>query len=90
MSDEVAVSHCHLSIAGSEIEPRSGAAVVEIAEAARRGVPHYYLGYWVEGARTMEYKADYRPHEVLRDGVWKRDDPGPDADANGRSDDVPN
>ena len=32
MSNEVAVSHCHLSIAGSEIEPRSGAAVVEIAE----------------------------------------------------------
>lgn len=60
--------------------------LVEIAEAARRGVPHYYLGYWVEGARTMHYKADYRPHEVLRDGVWRRAEHGLCADASDRAD----
>ncbi|MBL9077781.1 MAG: arginyltransferase [Planctomycetes bacterium] len=43
----------------------------EIAWTHARGVPHYHLGYWVEGAATMHYKADYRPHELLRDGVWR-------------------
>lgn len=42
----------------------------EIAWTRARGASHYHLGYWIEGAATMRYKADYRPHEVLRDGVW--------------------
>jgi arginine-tRNA-protein transferase len=64
--------------------------LVEIAEAARRGVPHYYLGFWVEGAATMHYKADYRPHELLVDGVWIRDERRHDAAATDGSDNVPN
>ncbi len=43
----------------------------EIEWTKQRGVPHYYLGYWVEGAPTMQYKANYRPHELLRDGRWQ-------------------
>jgi arginine-tRNA-protein transferase len=43
-----------------------------LREARRRGVAHVYLGYYVAGARTMEYKAGYRPCEVLReDGSWE-------------------
>jgi len=64
--------------------------LAEIDEARRRGVPHFYLGYWVEGAPTMQYKADYRPHEVLRGGVWIRDDEAPGAVATDDSDNVPN
>lgn len=45
--------------------------LAEIDWTRRIGVPHYYLGYWIEGARTMHYKADYGPHEVLRDGRWQ-------------------
>ena len=43
----------------------------EIEWTRRRGIPHYHLGYWIEEARTMRYKANYRPHEVLRDGAWR-------------------
>jgi arginine-tRNA-protein transferase len=44
----------------------------EIESAARLGIPYYYLGYWVDGCAAMEYKADYRPAEVLHpDGVWR-------------------
>ena len=46
----------------------------EIARCRELGVPHYYLGYWVRGAATMEYKANYRPHELLIGGRWVRPD----------------
>lgn len=47
-------------------------ALREIAAAKRLGIPHYYLGYWVKGCGSMEYKAAFRPAEILgRDGVWR-------------------
>jgi arginine-tRNA-protein transferase len=51
------------------------AALVEIETAAGRNIPYYYLGYWVDGCPAMQYKANFRPNEVLcPDGVWR---PGP-------------
>jgi arginine-tRNA-protein transferase len=46
--------------------------VLSLLDAARtRGVPHVYLGYYVAGCRSLEYKARFRPHEILRpDGRW--------------------
>lgn len=42
-----------------------------VAAARQRGVPHVYLGYYVEGCRSLEYKARFRPHEILgADGAW--------------------
>lgn len=47
-------------------------ALWEIGLARRLGIPHYYLGYWVSGCAAMEYKADFRPCELLgTDGVWR-------------------
>jgi arginine-tRNA-protein transferase len=47
-------------------------ALYEIEEARRMGIPHYYLGYWVDGCPTMHYKNAFRPNEVLHpDGVWR-------------------
>jgi arginine-tRNA-protein transferase len=40
-------------------------------EAARRGLSHIYLGYFVAGCRSLEYKANFRPNEVLAPGgAW--------------------
>ena len=42
-----------------------------IRGAAGWGIPHVYLGYYVEGCRSLEYKARFRPNEVLDpDGEW--------------------
>ena len=37
----------------------------EIELARSLDVPWYYLGYWINGCPTMDYKSLYRPHELL-------------------------
>lgn len=39
------------------------------------GIPYYYLGFWIDGSKTMNYKATYRPHELLTDSGWQRPSP---------------
>ena len=42
-----------------------------IARARELNLPYVYLGYYVEGCRSLEYKARFRPNEILRaDGAW--------------------
>jgi arginine-tRNA-protein transferase len=42
----------------------------QIEQTRQLGLPHLYLGYWIEQSQKMAYKADFRPHQVLIDGVW--------------------
>jgi arginine-tRNA-protein transferase len=43
-----------------------------IEEAVRRGLPYVYLGYFVEGCRSMAYKARFAPNEVRgANGRWQ-------------------
>ena len=47
-------------------------ALYELEQAGLLGIPYYYLGYWIPGCGTMEYKSSFRPNEVLHpDGVWR-------------------
>jgi arginine-tRNA-protein transferase len=43
-----------------------------IARARRMGLPHVYLGYWVEGSRKMDYKGRFLPQERLMPSGWIR------------------
>ncbi len=43
-----------------------------IEEALRRGLPYDYLGYWVEGCGSMEYKTHFVPNQIRHpDGTWR-------------------
>jgi len=33
-------------------------------------LPWLYLGYWIGQSRKMAYKTQYRPHQLLLNGVW--------------------
>jgi leucyl-tRNA---protein transferase len=40
-------------------------------DAIRHGLPYVYLGYFVAGCRSLAYKANFRPNQVLHpDGRW--------------------
>jgi len=50
-------------------------ALWEIEYAREQGMDHYYLGYFVRACASMNYKARFRPNEVLRDYEhWTRPD----------------
>jgi arginine-tRNA-protein transferase len=43
-----------------------------IARAHAAGLPHVYLGYWVNGSRKMNYKVRFTPQEHLGPKGWER------------------
>ena len=43
-----------------------------IQRARAAGLPHVYLGYWVNGSRKMNYKIRFQPQEHLGPKGWER------------------
>jgi arginine-tRNA-protein transferase len=51
-----------------------GAFVIldHLVQAKLTRLPYVYLGYWVQGSPKMDYKARFRPLELLKPGGWVR------------------
>ena len=47
------------------------AILLLIDEAARLGLNHLYLGYWIKDCKKMQYKGEYKPAEGFIDGHWR-------------------
>ncbi len=58
------------------------AVVSELLQAQRDGLEHLYLGYWVSGSETMEYKRNFQPLQRF-DGHFWRPFTTDDADSDG-------
>jgi len=43
-------------------------------------LPYVYLGYWVQGSPKMDYKARYKPLEILEPSGWQVLNLSPDGD----------
>ena len=41
-----------------------------VAHALETGRDHVYLGYWIAGSETMDYKGNFRPLQTLTDDGW--------------------
>ena len=46
-----------------------------IQQARAAGYQHVYLGYWIPGSEKMDYKASFRPLELLLGGEWRLYEP---------------
>lgn len=43
-----------------------------LERAAQLGLPYVYLGYFVEGCRSLEYKANFKPNQIFgTNGKWR-------------------
>ena len=72
MSDGLSMVYSYFS---PEFEDRSlGTFMIldHIARARAAGLPHVYLGYWVNGSRKMNYKVRFTPQEHLGPKGWER------------------
>ncbi len=71
-----------LSMVYSFFDPDEGnrslgayAILDHIQQARAAGFSHLYLGYWIPGSEKMEYKAAFRPLEILMGGEWRAYEP---------------
>ncbi len=52
--------------------PGTFAVLYQIELCRTADLPFVYLGYWIQNCGKMNYKARYRPLELLQGGAWQR------------------
>jgi leucyl-tRNA---protein transferase len=72
LPEALSAIYCYYDPAEGARSPGTFNILSLLASARERGLPHVYLGYYVAGCRSLEYKRRFRPNEVLRpDGAWE-------------------
>jgi arginine-tRNA-protein transferase len=72
LSDGLSMVYSYYDMAQSDRSLGTFMILEHIERARRMGLPHVYLGYWVDGSRKMVYKARFLPQERLGMQGWER------------------
>lgn len=71
-SDSLSAVYCYYDPRYSRWSPGVFSILKQIELCREWGLRHLYLGLYVAGSRTMEYKSFYLPHERLINGAWRK------------------
>jgi leucyl-tRNA---protein transferase len=74
MADALSTVYFYFDPDFARFSPGTYSALYEIDLAQRWGLRYYYLGYYVQACRQMNYKARFRPCEIKRphESQWRR------------------
>lgn len=64
--------YCCFDPAAGRLSPGTYSILKQLEYCRLHGLPHLYLGLYVEGCAVMEYKTTFHPHERLIGGRWRR------------------
>jgi arginine-tRNA-protein transferase len=67
----VSAVYCYWNEAYASFSPGKLSILLGIQMAMEAGAEYYYLGYYIRDNIHMSYKANYRPNQILEDGVWQ-------------------
>ena len=71
LSDGLSLVYSFYDPAIAKRSPGSFVILDHLVQARLAEMAYVYLGYWVPGSPKMDYKARYRPIEVLKPGGWR-------------------
>jgi len=71
LTDGLSMVYSYYDMAQSDRSLGTFMILEHIERARRMGLPHVYLGYWVDGSRKMAYKARFLPQERLGMQGWE-------------------
>ncbi len=69
-SNIVSAVYCYWNENYSSYSPGKFSILKGIQYAMETGAEYYYLGYYIKDNRHMSYKINYKPNQILNDGVW--------------------
>lgn len=72
LSDGLSLVYSFFEPSQARNSPGVFAILDHIVQAQLTDMPYVYLGYWVGGSAKMDYKARFRPLELLRFNGWTR------------------
>ena len=65
VADGLSSAYFYHDPAWRRLGPGTFSMLTELQYAQDRGIPFVYLGYWIRDNDSMNYKANFRPHELL-------------------------
>jgi arginine-tRNA-protein transferase len=71
-TEALSAVYCYYDPRHARLSPGVYSILKQIQLCRDWGLRYLYLGLYVAGSRTMEYKRRYLPHERLINGAWRR------------------